>query len=259
MLKVESLAFGFPGRTIGRDVSFSLGAGEVMCVLGPNGGGKTTLFRTVLGLLAPHGGAIRLRRQADRNPVPAGNRAPRRLRAAGTHRLLRLHGARVRADGAHRAPGDLLRALGKKDREVAEPRARLARHRRISPTSRSPRSPAASASSRWWRARWRRSRSCWCSTSRPRASTSATRCACCERISALAAHRHLDPVLEPRPGPRLPLRAAARCCSPRAACSRSARRATVIRADTLRAPVRRLGAGAAARRRRHTCLPAVGR
>lgn len=58
MLQVESLAFGFPGRTVGRDVSFALAAGEVMCVLGPNGGGKTTLFRTVLGLLEPHGGTI---------------------------------------------------------------------------------------------------------------------------------------------------------------------------------------------------------
>ena len=60
MLKVESLAFGFPGRTIGRDVSFELGTGEVMCVLGPNGGGKTTLFRTVLGLLDKHAGSITL-------------------------------------------------------------------------------------------------------------------------------------------------------------------------------------------------------
>jgi iron complex transport system ATP-binding protein len=60
MLTVENLAFGFPGRTIGRDVSFALEAGEVMCVLGPNGGGKTTLFRTVLGLLEPHGGSIQL-------------------------------------------------------------------------------------------------------------------------------------------------------------------------------------------------------
>jgi len=60
VLQVESLAFGFPGRTIGRDVSFSLGSGEVMCVLGPNGGGKTTLFRTVLGLLEKHSGSITL-------------------------------------------------------------------------------------------------------------------------------------------------------------------------------------------------------
>jgi iron complex transport system ATP-binding protein len=60
MLALESLAFGFPGRTVGRDVSFALEPGEVMCVLGPNGGGKTTLFRTVLGLLPKHDGVIRL-------------------------------------------------------------------------------------------------------------------------------------------------------------------------------------------------------
>ena len=58
MLEVHDLAFGFPGRTVGRNVSFTLAAGETMCVLGPNGGGKTTLFRTVLGLLAPHEGTV---------------------------------------------------------------------------------------------------------------------------------------------------------------------------------------------------------
>jgi iron complex transport system ATP-binding protein len=60
MLAVDSLAFGFPGRTVGRDVSFTLAAGEVMCVLGPNGGGKTTLFRTLLGLLEKHSGSVKL-------------------------------------------------------------------------------------------------------------------------------------------------------------------------------------------------------
>ena len=60
MLEVSDLAFGFPGRTIGRGVSFGVAAGEVLCVLGPNGGGKTTLFRTVLGLLESHRGSIDL-------------------------------------------------------------------------------------------------------------------------------------------------------------------------------------------------------
>ena len=60
MLEVRALSFGFPGRTIGRDVSFSLAAGESMCVLGPNGGGKTTLFRTILGLLPVKSGEVRL-------------------------------------------------------------------------------------------------------------------------------------------------------------------------------------------------------
>jgi len=59
-LDVRALEFGFPGKTIGRDVSFSLAAGESMCVLGPNGGGKTTLFRTILGLLEQKSGTIEL-------------------------------------------------------------------------------------------------------------------------------------------------------------------------------------------------------
>jgi iron complex transport system ATP-binding protein len=59
-LEVKALDFGFPGRTVGRGVSFSLAAGEVLCVLGPNGGGKTTLFRTLLGLLEPHAGRVEL-------------------------------------------------------------------------------------------------------------------------------------------------------------------------------------------------------
>lgn len=58
MLAVDGLAFGFPGRTVGRDVSFSLATGEILCVLGPNGGGKTTLFRTLLGLLDRHAGSV---------------------------------------------------------------------------------------------------------------------------------------------------------------------------------------------------------
>ena len=59
-LRVEGLAFGYPGRVVGYDVSFSLGAGQVLCLLGPNGSGKTTLFRTLLRLLEPHAGTVRV-------------------------------------------------------------------------------------------------------------------------------------------------------------------------------------------------------
>jgi iron complex transport system ATP-binding protein len=60
VLEARGVSFGFPGRTVGRDVSLALRAGEVMCVLGPNGGGKTTLFRTLLGLLPLQAGEVRL-------------------------------------------------------------------------------------------------------------------------------------------------------------------------------------------------------
>ncbi len=71
MLEVERLAFGFPRRSVGREVSFALASGEVMCVLGPNGGGKTTLFRTLLGLLPAQGGEVRL----GGDPLPSLSRA----------------------------------------------------------------------------------------------------------------------------------------------------------------------------------------
>jgi iron complex transport system ATP-binding protein len=57
-LDVHDLAFGYPGKEVGQGVTFALAGGEVLCLLGPNGGGKTTLFKTVLRLLAPRRGRV---------------------------------------------------------------------------------------------------------------------------------------------------------------------------------------------------------
>lgn len=59
-LAVEALSFGYNGRMVGHDASFALAPGEVLCLLGPNGGGKSTLLKTVLGLLAPLAGAVKI-------------------------------------------------------------------------------------------------------------------------------------------------------------------------------------------------------
>jgi len=59
-LAVEDLSYGYPGHVVGRGVSFETAAGEVLCVLGRNGEGKSTLFKTILGLLPPRAGVVRV-------------------------------------------------------------------------------------------------------------------------------------------------------------------------------------------------------
>jgi len=54
------LGYGYPDHPVGRGVSIALRAGEIVCLLGPNGGGKSTLFRTLLGLLPAQAGEVRL-------------------------------------------------------------------------------------------------------------------------------------------------------------------------------------------------------
>ncbi len=56
MLAVEKLQAGYGPAQVLFDVSFSVGAGEVVTLLGRNGMGKTTTIRTLMGLLPARGG-----------------------------------------------------------------------------------------------------------------------------------------------------------------------------------------------------------
>ncbi|MGN6215926.1 MAG: metal ABC transporter ATP-binding protein, partial [Solirubrobacterales bacterium] len=60
LIETRGLAAGYDGKAAISAVSFTLRAGERMALLGPNGGGKTTLLRALLGELRPLAGELRV-------------------------------------------------------------------------------------------------------------------------------------------------------------------------------------------------------
>ena len=180
-LAVEALRFGYRGRAVGGPVSFTVAPGEVLCLLGPNGGGKTTLFKTVLGLLPPIAGRIAM----DGEDIARLGSPRRRARTIGyvpqsaagqfpftVHEMVLM--GRIAHRGAFAAPTRRGPCSGGRERwrRWASPR---------SPRATGCGSAAASGSLRSSRARLRRSRASWCSTSPPPISISAIRCACWTR------------------------------------------------------------------------------
>jgi ABC-type Mn2+/Zn2+ transport system ATPase subunit len=60
LARVHKLAVGYGGPPVLTDVSFAIHPGDRIGVIGPNGGGKTTLFRALLGELQPVHGDVEL-------------------------------------------------------------------------------------------------------------------------------------------------------------------------------------------------------
>ncbi|MCD7982488.1 MAG: ABC transporter ATP-binding protein [Clostridiales bacterium] len=64
MLEIKEAVLGYQGKQSNKIVldglSFTLERGELLCILGANGAGKTTMYRTVLGFLPLLGGSIRV-------------------------------------------------------------------------------------------------------------------------------------------------------------------------------------------------------
>lgn len=61
MLSVNNVSVGYKGLLAIQDVSFEVKKGEVVSLIGSNGAGKTTMLKTILGLLKPMKGEIRLK------------------------------------------------------------------------------------------------------------------------------------------------------------------------------------------------------
>ena len=71
VIAVEHLSFTYDGPLVLEDVSFTIAQRDFVSVVGPNGGGKTTLLKLLLGLLRPTRGHVRI---FDRPPAEVRRR-----------------------------------------------------------------------------------------------------------------------------------------------------------------------------------------
>jgi ABC-type branched-subunit amino acid transport system ATPase component len=76
-LAIEGLTAGYGGGDVLHDVSLSVPAGGITCVVGPNGAGKSTLMAVISGLLVPRLGRILLHGE------PLTGRSPRQVLRMG--------------------------------------------------------------------------------------------------------------------------------------------------------------------------------
>ena len=60
IVDINNVYFAYNGRTVLEDVSLDIRQGDFIAMIGPNGGGKTTLLKLMLGLLKPAKGKIRV-------------------------------------------------------------------------------------------------------------------------------------------------------------------------------------------------------
>lgn len=74
-LELRGISTAYDKADVLSDVSVSVAAGQITCILGSNGSGKTTLIRSILGLTRPHKGTIQfLGRDITKLPTHLVNR-----------------------------------------------------------------------------------------------------------------------------------------------------------------------------------------
>lgn len=72
LIKIENLTLGYDKEPVLKKVNLEIFEKDFIGVIGPNGGGKTTLLKAVLGLLKPMSGKIIFRKDIDRQKKPIG-------------------------------------------------------------------------------------------------------------------------------------------------------------------------------------------
>ncbi|MFW6245827.1 MAG: metal ABC transporter ATP-binding protein, partial [Tangfeifania sp.] len=72
LIKIENLSVGYDKEPVLHDVNLEIHEKDFLGIIGPNGGGKTTLLKAILGLLRPMKGKIIFREDINRRKKPIG-------------------------------------------------------------------------------------------------------------------------------------------------------------------------------------------
>ncbi len=84
LLEVRGLSKRFGGLQAVKDLSFEVGAGEIVALIGPNGAGKTTVFGLISGFVPLDAGEVRLR------GAPLAGKKPHQICALGLARTFQI-------------------------------------------------------------------------------------------------------------------------------------------------------------------------
>ncbi|MDR1982156.1 MAG: ABC transporter ATP-binding protein [Tannerellaceae bacterium] len=68
LIEIGGMSAGYGGKTVLRDVTVNVYTNDFLGIIGPNGGGKTTLLKAILGLLTPFSGSIRFYQEGKAVP-----------------------------------------------------------------------------------------------------------------------------------------------------------------------------------------------
>ena len=117
-LEGRALTIGYSDHVVGHGLDVALATGEVLALLGPNGGGKTTLLKTLLGILAPKAGEVHLNGQSLRT-LPARERARAVAYVPQTHVATFAFTVETVVLMGRTAHGSLFSRPSLKDREIA--------------------------------------------------------------------------------------------------------------------------------------------
>src|SRR4051812_49855970 len=73
LVEIADVDFAYGAQTVLKGVDLRVEAGTTLGLIGPNGGGKTTLIRLLLGLLEPTGGSVRIGGLTPRQAIRRGD------------------------------------------------------------------------------------------------------------------------------------------------------------------------------------------